>query len=85
MLTSREPYRHAPERTTREKISLMHYHATGVKGQGGLPKGAPRPASSGSGVRGRTVRARKDKERLLQAQGNYEKLVKERTETPSAH
>jgi len=85
MLTSGEPYRHAPERTTREKISLMHYHATGLRRRGGLPKGAPRPASCGSGVRGRTVKARQDKERLLQAQGNYENLVKERTERRRAH
>lgn len=29
MLTEGRPYRLAPERTTREKLSLMHYYATG--------------------------------------------------------
>lgn len=85
MLKSGEPYRCAPERTTREKISLMHYHATGVRKQGGLPKGAPRPASYGSGVRGRTVRAHRDKERLQQAQRGYERFVDERLQPPPAH
>jgi len=85
MLTTGEPYRYAPERSTREKISRMHYVATGIRKRGGIPKGAARPASYGTGLSGRMVMARKDKERLLQAQGNYEKLVKDRRETPSAH
>jgi transposase len=82
MLTAGEPYRWAPERTTREKLSLMHYHATGVKRQGGVAKGTPRSDSYGTGVRSRSVRAARDKERLARAQKDYERLVKERKEKP---
>ena len=82
MLTSGEPYRWAPERTTREKLGLMHYHATGIRRKGGVPKGTPRPAGYGTGVRSRTVRAARDKERLARAQGDYERLVKERAKSP---
>ena len=31
MLKGGEPYRYAPERTTREKLSRMRYQATGVR------------------------------------------------------
>ena len=85
MLTSGEAYRYAPQRSTKEKISRMHYVATGIRRKSGPQKGSGRSEFHGTGVRGRTIKARKDKERLLQAQGNYEKLVKERTEKPSAH
>lgn len=82
MLTDGEPYRWAPERTTREKLGLMHYHATGLRRKGGVAKGTPRPADYGTGVRSRTVRAARDKERLARAQKDYERFVKEREENP---
>ena len=82
MLTRAEPYRWAPERTTREKLSLMHYHATGIRRKGGVAKGTPRSATYGTGVRSRTVRAARDKDRLARAQEDYEQLVKEREENP---
>jgi transposase len=86
MLASGEPYRWAPGRTTREKISLMHYHATGVRRKGGVPKGTKRPATYGSGVRSRTLRAAADRERLQGAQEAYERLVsaRERREETAA-
>jgi len=82
MLTSGEPYRWAPERTTREKLGLMHYHATGVRRKGGPRKGAGRSEFYGTGLRGRTVRAGRDKRCLARAQKDYERFVKERKETP---
>jgi hypothetical protein len=82
MLKGGEPYRYAPERTTREKLGRMRYHATGVRRKGGVSKGTPRPAGYGSGVRARDVRAKKDKERRQAAQEDYERLVKERREHP---
>ena len=78
MLTEGQPYRWAPERTTREKLGLMHYHATGIRRKSGVGKGTPRSATYGTGQRARTVRAARDKERLRQAQKDYERLVKER-------
>ena len=84
MLTSGEPYRWAPERTTREKLGLMHYHATGLRRKGGVPRGTPRPQTYGSGIRSRTVRAARDKERLAGAQKDYERLIKERAVSPRA-
>lgn len=82
MLTKGEPYRWAPERTTHEKLSRMRYRATGVRRQGGVAKGTRRTATYGSGVRGRTVRAAADKERLAGAQRDYERFIKERSKSP---
>lgn len=82
MLTNGEPYRWAPERTTREKLGRMHYRATGVRRKGGVPKGSKRPATYGSGVRARDVRAKWDKERLAAAQADYERHLKERMKSP---
>jgi transposase len=78
ILTEGEPYRYAPERTTREKISRMHYQATGIRRTSGPPKGAPRSSLYGTGQRGRTLRAKDDRLRLQQAQQNYERLANER-------
>jgi hypothetical protein len=63
----------------------MQYVAAGIRRKSAPKEGSGRSEFYGMGVHGRTVRARKDKGRLLQAQGNYERLVKERTETASAH
>ena len=79
MLKNSEPYRYAPQRTTREKLSRMHYLATGRRRKGGVPKGTPRSKFYGTGVRGRTVRAEKDRQRLQKAQKDYERLLRERT------
>ncbi len=84
MLTSGEPYRYAPEKTTREKLGRMHYHATGVRRKGGVPKGTPRPATFGSGVRARQVRAKEDKARRAAAQDDYERLIEERAKSARA-
>ena len=80
MLTSGEPYRYAPERTTSEKLGRMHYHATGVRRKGGTPKGSKLSPLYGTGVSGRTVRARQDRERLQEAQRQYQKFLKEKGE-----
>jgi transposase len=82
MLARGEPYRWAPERTTREKLGLMHYHATGARRKSGVATGTPRAATYGTGVRSRTVRAAHDKQRLARAQKDYERLVKERKGNP---
>ena len=84
MLTSGEPCRYAPEKTTREKLNRMHYHATGVRPKGGVKKGTPRPATFGSGVRARTVRAKEDKARRAAAQDDYERLIEERAKSARA-
>ena len=62
----------------------MHYHATGVRRQGGVPKGTRRPANYGSGVRSRDVRAKQDKARRADAQADYERLIEERAKSPRA-
>ena len=62
----------------------MHYHATGVRRKGGVPKGTPRPATFGSGVRSRAVRVKEDKARRAAAQDDYERLIEERAESARA-
>jgi len=42
MLTSGEPYRYAPERSTKERISRMHHVATGIRRKSGPPDGVLR-------------------------------------------
>jgi transposase len=78
MLSSGEPYRYGPQRSTHEKLSRLSYHATGIRGKGGVAKGTTRSEFYGTGVRGRTVKAKRDKECLHKAQTDYERLVKER-------
>jgi len=78
MLTNREPYRYAPQRTTRDKLNRLRYHATGVRRKAGPRKGSPLSPLYGTGLRGRTLRSRADRERLNTAQKDYEKLIKER-------
>ncbi|MFO7957813.1 MAG: hypothetical protein R6X33_12030 [Candidatus Brocadiia bacterium] len=82
MLKGGEPYRYAPERTTREKLGRMRYHATGVPRKGGVAKGTPRSAAYGTGVRSRTLRAKEDKERLQSAQCLLRAFIEERTKKP---
>ena len=55
MLQNQEPYRYAQPRTTQAKFSRLRLRARGARRPGGLPKGSPRPAAYGSGVRTRTV------------------------------
>ena len=78
MLTEGEPYRYAPQRTTHEKLMRMHYHATGQRAKGGVPKGSPRSPHYGTGQRARQVRARADRQRLQAAQNDYERRIEER-------
>jgi len=54
----------------------------GIRRKGGPRKGAGRSEFYGTGLRGRTVRAARDKKRLAQAQKDYERFVNERTESP---
>jgi transposase len=78
ILRSGEPYRYAPERTTREKLSRMRYHATGRKATGGVPKGTPRSEHYGTGRRGRQASAQADRKRLQAHQNDYERLIEGR-------
>jgi len=78
MLTKGEAYYAAPERRTHEKLSRLHYHATGRKRKSGPKKGSKQSPFYGSGHRGRTVKARLDRQRLIQLQNQYETLVSER-------
>ena len=55
MLRRQEPYRYAQPRTVEAKFSRLRLSATGQRKRGGLPKGAPRPAAYGTGVRTRGV------------------------------
>jgi len=84
MLISGEAYRYAPEPRTREKLNRMEYHATGIRKKGGIPKGTPRSPLYGTGERSRTLRARLDRQRLNDAQKEYEKFIKERTDAPKS-
>jgi len=54
----------------------------GIRRKGGPRKDAGRSEFYGTGLRGRTVRAARDKKRLAQAQKDYERFVKEREENP---
>ena len=78
ILRSGEPCRYAPQRTTREKLTRMRYHATGRKAIGGVPKGTPRSEHYGTGRPGRQARAQADRRRLQAAQNDYERLIEER-------
>ena len=78
MLTRGEAYYAAPQRRTHEKLSRLHYHATGRKRKSGPKKGSKQSPFYGSGQRGRTVKARLDRQRLSQLQNQYETLVSER-------
>ncbi len=49
MLSRNEPYRYAQPQATRSKLLRLRIQATGLRRQGGTPKGSPRPASYGSG------------------------------------
>ena len=89
MLTEGQPYRYAPERTTREKLGSvlpldrrMHYHATGLRRKGGVARGTRRPAGYGSGPRSRDTRAKEDKASRAAAQADYERLLEERAKSP---
>jgi len=67
-----------PARTTRQKLNRMRYHATGQKAKGGIQKGARRSELYGTGISGRTVRREQARKRLLEAQKEYEKFIKEK-------
>jgi transposase len=84
MLTSGEPYRAAPERSTREKLNRLRYHATGRRQKSGSSKGTPRSPHYGTGVKGRTVRASQDRRRLVELQKEYESFVSERFQDKEA-
>lgn len=55
MLRRQEPYRYAQPKTLEAKFTRLRVRATGQRRRGGLPKGAPRPAAYGTGVRTRAV------------------------------
>ena len=57
MLRHNEPYRYAQPKTVAAKFARLRVGVTGKRKQGGLPKGAPRPANYGTGVRTRAVPA----------------------------
>jgi transposase len=78
MLTSGQPYREAPQRTTHEKLCRLRYHATGRKERSGPLKGCSPSPFYGTGQRGRTVKARLDRQRLIGQQRAYEEFVSQR-------
>jgi len=51
MLKNNEPYRYAQPQTVHLKLGRLRRLATGEKRKGGIPKGSPRPASYGTGVK----------------------------------
>jgi len=55
MLKNNEPYRYAQPATLKAKFDRLRIRATGKRKPSGNPKGAPRPAGYGSGVRTRAV------------------------------
>lgn len=55
MLRHNEPYRYAQPKTVEAKFTRLRVGVTGRRKRGGLPKGAPRPAAYGTGVRTRSV------------------------------
>lgn len=57
MLKNNEPYRYAQPKTVAAKLSRLRVRATGRKKKSGLPKGHPRSAHYGSGLRSRAVAA----------------------------
>jgi len=57
MLKHNQPYRYAQPLATQSKLSRLRVKATGKKRRGGTPKGEPRSAEYGSGIRRRTVRS----------------------------
>ena len=78
MLTAGEPYRQSPQRATHEKLCRLRYHATGRKERSGPLKGSAPSPFYGTGQRGRTVKARLDRQHLLAQQKAYEDFVAQR-------
>jgi transposase len=60
MLKNNEPYRYAQPKTVQAKLAKLRVTATGRRRRGGNPKGAPRPATYGSGRRTKAVPALDD-------------------------
>lgn len=55
MLTRQEPYRYAEPRKTQEKLAVLRRAAGRRRSRKGVPKGTPRTATYGSGIRTRPV------------------------------
>lgn len=55
MLRNNEPYRYSIPKSTQAKLDRLRVRATGERKKGGNPKGAPRPASYGSGKPTRAI------------------------------
>jgi transposase len=55
MLRNDEPYRYSIPQTTQAKLDRLRIRATGERKKGGNPKGAPRPATYGSGKPTRAI------------------------------
>ena len=55
MLHHQQPYRYAQPKTLQAKFTRLRVSVTAQRKRGGLPKGSPRPAAYGTGVRTRSL------------------------------
>jgi len=83
MLTRGEAYYAAPERSTDGKLQRFRYHATGKRQESDPRKGSAPSLFHGIGTKGRTAKARLDRERLIKLQREYESPVSERLQEAS--